>query len=215
MFGFLSLAYVMRTHLDMNRRLALTLVLLLGFVINGALPATVDAGSPSLRWGKRSITVYDYTSDMGTYVATKVAEWNVALAGNLTLSYQRMDPRQDCAGVNRRGGAIVVCNEVERGQNYSGLTTVLAKKNDKDRIESAKVALVANRYDGPHDQYGWPYGCHEIGHALGLNHIVSTGSCMNSDRDTPGADDVAMLQKMYGKKATKSDRRREAHKRRR
>lgn len=43
--------------------------------------------------------------------------------------------------------------------------------------------------------------CHELGHALGLNHNTSTTSCLYSSRTsvlTPNADDYSLLPRIYG-----------------
>lgn len=150
------------------------------------------------RWRKRSVVVIDRTDSMGEYVARTVAKWNDALPGRLTLVYQRGDPAVDCAGVVYQPGSIVVCNEYSRGQDHFGLADITVQGK---RILGAVVHLLGARYDeGQYVSGGWPFGCHEIGHALGLSHNDSDESCMNSERDTPGAADIAKLRHIYGKR---------------
>ena len=76
---------------------------------------TTQAAQP-LRWAKKRVTVYDYTTHMGPYVQIKVDEWNVALDVALRLRYERMDPTP-CEDVQPRKGTIVVCN-VTRGPTH-------------------------------------------------------------------------------------------------
>lgn len=173
------------------------------------LTGSVAARVPAYTWSRKSIEVRDYTSDSGDYVARKVAEWNAVLPGNgPRLWYHRLDARENCQNVKKKRHSIVVCNMADDNPipcdgPSSGCTTIYlgGKRHGDNVITGAKVILSFDQWPdpaGPHRD-GAPYGCHELGHALGLNHDDSNGSCMGTDRDAPGPNDVAKLTKMYGR----------------
>lgn len=161
------------------------------------------------RWNAGTITVYDYTSaNLKGYVEQVVAQWNAVLPSTLQLSYVRAGVHDNCDGVPQRiTGAMVVCNQMSWPEYPAGATDVLTKKgkNGPARITATRTVLVAETYDTNDPRsglWGFPLGCHELGHALGLNHPHDwyDDTCMSVYVDLPSASDAAALQTLYKEK---------------
>lgn len=151
------------------------------------------------RWDAKRVTVYDYTQPvLDGYIQTVVRNWNLALGGGLRLVYQREDAT-NCPSVDPIKGAMVVCSRAEWDAYPAGIT-YLWVNTDKHTIIKTKTILVATGTHGSGTSY-WshPLGCHELGHALGLNHwYTETDSCLGTQMQTPGSHDAEALQRMYG-----------------
>lgn len=154
------------------------------------------------RWRRRTVPVIDYTGpELEGYLPIIVQNWNAALGGGLRLTYWRAESRVDCAGVAKEIGAIVVCNyRAPTPEISSGETHVFV--NDHSAIVAAKVHLVARAWGTNSEESGYwwhPLGCHEVGHALGLEHDFNESrTCMGTQRQTPGWIDVRRLKALYG-----------------
>lgn len=181
--------------------LVLTTALMLGQVSD--LRAN-EAGKA--RWQAGTITVYDYTSaNLAGYVERVVAQWNAVLPSTLQLSYVRAGMHDDCVGVPQKiNGAMVVCNQESWPEYPAGVTDVLTKKgkNGPAQITATRTVLVAGTYgtnDSRSGMWGFPLGCHELGHALGLNHPHDwyDDTCMSVYQDAPSASDAAALHTLY------------------
>lgn len=64
------------------------------------------------------------------------------------------------------------------------------------------VAIYLNDYYVHNETDRWIASCHELGHALGLNHNTSTGSCMYGRKVAgmskyPSANDRALIERFY------------------
>ncbi len=181
------------------------------------------------RWNTGTITVYDYTSaSLAGYVERVVADWNAVLPATLQLSYQRAGMYENCEGVpDKINGAMVVCNRDSWPDYPAGATDVLTKKGKSGpaRITATRTVLVAETYgsqDPRSGMWGFPLGCHEIGHALGLNHPHDwfEDTCMSVYRDSPSASDAAAMQTLYkekgnGVKAAKTKAKKHKHRNKR
>jgi hypothetical protein len=191
-------------------RTALTLLLLLAIVV-GSLGSVAANHSGNARWYKDTVPVYDYTNLMlNGYVQQKVDQWNAALGGKLTLRYERVAFHYNCNGVpNKVAGAIIVCN-YESGDypDYpAGVSTITYDKTRQGvKITAVKTILVASRYGTNSGQSGYwwhPMGCHELGHAIGLQHPSEAiggydyGGCMAVINDAPNAHDQDEVRDLY------------------
>lgn len=178
-------------------------ILLIAALLLGVMALPVSASHDSRwTWHKDTITLIDRTHGLNDYVAIKVAEYN-ALDAGFKIKYERGAPDKGCRDTPKRDGKIVVCNRAEvvcaGDVAPRGCTDLWLKRtNDGERkITAAKVILEAASWSTP-GGWGDIYGCHEIGHALGLNHDYgSPDTCMGQERDTPGPHDADMLRKMY------------------
>lgn len=187
----------------MRRRLVLLTALI------ALLPLAATASHATKRgWPRENVPVYDYTAaGLAGYVEIVVANWNAAAGGGITLNYVRRDQREGCPNVKPIDNAIVVCSyrrDAGFDQYPAGVTFLRYRPDgpNKGDILSAKVVLVADAWDtnGSDSGYWWhPMGCHEMGHALGLNHSYDNATtCMEVRRQVPGSHDAEALRKMYG-----------------
>lgn len=179
-------------------RLLLILVLALGVVV----PVSAEHGSKD-HWAQRLVVVYDYTQpELDGYLPIIVRNWNLALGdGGLRLRYEDR-PSKDCRDVDPIPDAIVVCSAATHDTYAAGATWVWVGK--RHRISKVKTLLVASTWGTSSSESGYwwhPMGCHEMGHALGLDHPnpwQDITTCMSTQRQTPGTHDVAELRRMYG-----------------
>lgn len=197
------------------------LLLIIVLFVLAFLPISADAMHMShLHWGSSAaITVRDYTnSNLTGYVEIITRNWQSALGtGGITLTYER-EPATPCSQIVRVNKNIDVCSAtadepVGDEKAGTGITDIFCATSNQceggdgsdKRIVYARVYLVANDWRGNPSSIGWwwhPMGCHEMGHALGLNHIYTDYSehhtCMGTQGQSPGDHDVAVLKNQYG-----------------
>jgi hypothetical protein len=185
-------------------RALLLVALLLGFT-----PLFVtNATHGDLAWRRDTVVVEDHTSEaLGPYVEIITHNWNAALGGGMRLKYQRHPPVTNCQGVRPVEGRIVVCDYRQAdappkvGVGVTDTWTCSRDNGDNPRLCQAFVRLVADDWrGGAGTAYWWhPLGCHELGHAIGLDHrYTETDSCLGTQLQTPGSHDAAQLKRMYG-----------------
>ena len=161
---------------------------LIGFALFFVLAASVEASHyAGYKWTNtkaQNLTVYDATLDSRNVaaVAEAVATWNLSPVVEMTI----VRVPGDCAD---RNGAVVIC-EVEPCSGNWALITLKGGKISKVRIGLMSECATYEHLSG---------ACHELGHALGLNHRdLSANSCLaNNGSLYPEAHDYEQLEAIY------------------
>lgn len=174
--------------------LAAAAILALGLGVAEAKPPQTSAlNALGVQWSRQqaqSLTVYDCTTSpaLTAGIARAVAEWNTA--PGVEMSIVRTT---SCDPVN---GAIVV-QENQACGGWSASISTQAK-----RIKLVYIALSTAHCDGPAlpDEDLQLVACHELGHAIGLDHqFIPSQSCMVGfdGGPLPNAEDFATLASIY------------------
>ena len=184
------------------------ILVLVALLLGVGVPLLGSATHGDLAWRRDVVVVEDHTSEaLGPYVEIITHNWNAALGGGLVLKYQRHPPVTNCQGVKPVEGRIVVCDyrqadaPAKVGVGVTDLWWCSRDNGDNKRLCQAFVRLVADDWrGGSGTAYWWhPLGCHELGHAIGLDHrYTETDSCLGTQMQTPGSHDAVQLKRMYG-----------------
>jgi len=164
----------------------------IGLVATAALPLGQAQAAPSLaHWSQRTLVVSDRTGDPGWELATRrgVDVWNAAGAAvHLTSS-------QGGIGCEPEGTTIPVCRDVLR-RGWQAATALYTGPDG--HLGGARIRVDAGRRFSQAQRDG--ILCHEIGHALGLDHSDVDSSCLTqgSRSTTPSVADVENLRMTYG-----------------
>ena len=165
--------------------------------VAAAVPLALAVGSggataaPSFaHWSERSLVVSDRTGDAGWQQATRraVDTWN-AVGADMKLTWV-----EGGVGCEAEGTTIPVC----RDRLPEGWKGAAAMYNGADgHLAGARVRVAADRVFTQAQQD--TLACHEIGHALGLDHAGASESCLTqgSVSATPDAADAESLRASY------------------
>lgn len=148
-------------------------------------------------WRVDRVVVEDHT-DPGTHdlIRESVRDWNAALPDTIKLVYREADRDRHCdLHLDQYDkGTIGICNDSDdHGCGCSGMTYPWT---DGRKILRAAVFLVMGNDVPVGNEFGESLACHELGHALGLDHGLHT--CVGEWRMNPTAHDAEALTRMYG-----------------
>jgi hypothetical protein len=158
------------------RALLLTLTGVLACLGGGVGRASTD-GADGAHWDVPEVLVRDETGhpDVGRALERAVAAWNEATP-RLQL---RVVPGEG-SGCRGADGEIQVC--LTSGEAYAGSATTV---EEDGHIASAVVLLELDRVGA----YVDAVACHELGHAVGLDHRSSGDTCMRERPTVAEPDD--------------------------
>jgi predicted Zn-dependent protease len=171
-------------------RILLALVALMVFLPEASRPAEADHETGPY-WTHRQVLLLDATTpEWEPVVSAAVAAWNQSEAINFV--------KQDVPECSYNYGAASLCLTYEP---YSHVAyTTWGQYGFGFHAEFAYAVSVVNAlYIQPLDWLAQVAVCHELGHALGLDHYKSNDwSCMNGVSSWPSQHDFDQLGAIYG-----------------
>lgn len=175
----------------MTRRLAQQFVIiacalaLLVFPLAPVVDGTVAASTNAFHWGRKQSEFRvkagnNVNGGWNSLLRTAISQWNKSDVVTIKESSGRSNP-QNC---RETVGRIEVCSgNYGKSEGWLGLTRLFFRRG---HIEAATVQMNDSYFQDSSSQYFNQDArrhtiCHELGHAIGLDH-VDTRSCMNNSQ---------------------------------
>jgi predicted Zn-dependent protease len=148
------------------------------------------ASAAGLRWHVRApFTAYVVATltdpTLQARVVQSAADWSISPVVDMLVVTE----------APKRAKVIIrVFADHYEGVAWAGATAI---SNENGWITGATVRINMNYTDGQTEQNQLRVTCHELGHAIGLQHNTYTGSCLGFGGSTPAPGDFADLEALY------------------
>jgi hypothetical protein len=162
---------------------------------NGTARTWPSTATCFVKWSKNGAArpVIDFVDYSGTDwpVGRAVTEWNKTSG---------IDSIYRTAGAGCDGAPAHCVNVYSGNYGRTGWVGLATRTLNAAQTYHKKVSVKFNTYYTSNAAQRWNVACHELGHALGLHHNLSTSSCLYYKQSAvkyPTGQDRALLERFY------------------